>query len=126
MVLRITSAEIIPTLDDCKHICDLLGISNISYDDMFDELTLFENYVKSLPSISSKMVWTEFFRKVGLSEVPNLFKILSHVMSISSSNSFCESLFSLMNRAWSDERNCLSVNLLKCEICINKNFDFSC
>lgn len=67
-----------------------------------------------------------FFCKADREAIPNLLNLLAHVMAIPVSNSFCEGVFSVMNRHWSDERNRIEIGILGEEICVKHNFDHSC
>jgi hypothetical protein len=48
------------------------------------------------------------------------------VLAIPVSNAFVERVFSIMKNLWSDERNSLSVGLVKAEICTKVNFNMKC
>ena len=105
----------------------MLGIG-LNSDNLFDEITILRRFMGSpaAATVPEKELWRTFFQKVGLEDVPNLFRLLAHVMTVSSSNAFCESVFSTMNFHWTDSRNQLSVAILRSEICIKHNFDYSC
>ncbi len=48
------------------------------------------------------------------------------VLSIPIGNDFVERVFSIMNNIWSNDRNCMKVDLVKAEICICVNYSMSC
>ena len=59
-------------------------------------------------------------------DVPNLIKILGFVLSIPGSNAHTERIFSLMSNKWTDQRNQSSLELIKSELMVAINYDYSC
>ena len=53
-------------------------------------------------------------------------KILGFVLSIPASNAHTDRIFSLMNNKGSDDRNRCSVDLMKAELKISVNIDYTC
>lgn len=59
--------------------------------------------------------------------VPNLGKLLCFVMSIPGSNAHTERVFSsLKNHKWTASRNKISVELIKSQLQVVVNFNYSC
>ncbi len=48
------------------------------------------------------------------------------VLEIPIENDFVERIFSIMHNLWSDERNPLSVKMVKAEICTKINYSMTC
>lgn len=98
---------------------------HINEDSLYDEVKtvnlIRKEVTKGDNSIDKK--WSEIFRHTEMTE---LFKIISKVLSIPISNAFVERIFSLMNNLWTDERNNLSVHMVKAELCTKINFNMSC
>jgi hypothetical protein len=55
-----------------------------------------------------------------------LTKIVETVLAIPIGNDFVERVFSHLHKLWRDDRNLLSINLIKAEICIKNNFNMNC
>jgi hypothetical protein len=53
-------------------------------------------------------------------------KIVETVLAIPIGNDFVERIFSIMHNLWSDERNRLSVKMVKAEICTKVNYSMTC
>lgn len=117
----------VPTIEDCSNVAELFSI-DLNFDDLFDELNLLADFIKNPEtdkSVGSVEFWNTFFNTVDII-IPNLYKLMSYILAIPSSNTFCESIFSNMFYAWSDSRNCASVDLIKSELCIKNNFNSTC
>ncbi|KAI4808460.1 hypothetical protein KUCAC02_000519, partial [Chaenocephalus aceratus] len=56
---------------------------------------------------------------------PNLTAVASFLLSIPITNASVERVFSLMTAAWTDQRNRCSVELIKSEIQVKINFEYS-
>lgn len=63
------------------------------------------------------------FKENNFTELP---KIIGKIFSIPISNTFVECVFSLMGNLWTDERNCLSVKIVKSELCVKLNYNMNC
>jgi len=72
---------------------------------------------------SSDLMWVELFKKNNFTELP---KIIGKIFSIPISNAFVERVFSLMGNLWSEERNRLSVEKVKSELCVKLNYNMNC
>ncbi|KAL6490069.1 hypothetical protein MHYP_G00004140 [Metynnis hypsauchen] len=59
-------------------------------------------------------------------KTPNLTAVASFLFSIPITNASVERVFSLMTAAWTDQKNCCSVELIKSEIQVKTNFEYSC
>ncbi|KAL6487843.1 hypothetical protein MHYP_G00044690 [Metynnis hypsauchen] len=59
-------------------------------------------------------------------KTPNLTAVASFLFSIPITNASVERVFSLMTAAWTDQRNHCSVELIKSEIQVKTNSEYSC
>ncbi|KAL4104819.1 hypothetical protein QTP88_020095 [Uroleucon formosanum] len=99
--------------DDAIKSVNLLGLNNIEEDRIYDEV---KNVQGVWPELSKmNLSWVELFKKNNFTELP---KIIGKIFSIPISNAFVERVFSLMGNLWSDERNRLSVEMVKSELCV--------
>ena len=92
--------------DECNTINDLIPLINNQYK----ELSHDKKWCKLLESY----------------DAPNMLKIVESVLIIPIGNQYVERTFSIMNNIWKDERNRLSVNLVKAELCVKLNYSMSC
>ena len=132
-VLQIFSLKSMPTFQNIKKACDelkLAGNQCIGMDALYDEFSsskdALQQSVKSNKTAAEK--WQQFFnlaKEVKL-EVPNLFQLVSYVMSIPGSNALPERIFSLMNAKWRSDRNRMTVNLVKAELQVFANYEATC
>ena len=58
--------------------------------------------------------------------LPRLYKLVSSILSIPVSNSFVESVFSMIGAQWTKERNLLTVNTIKSLAQVLANCDVDC
>lgn len=70
--------------------------------------------------------WHQLFQQFPKKDTRSMFKLMSFILSIPTSNCFPERVFSQMNLKWSDARNKCSVNLMKAELFIQFNLQLSC
>jgi hypothetical protein len=68
-------------------------------------------------------VWTKILRQNTLS---NLSIIMESAFCIPIANDYVERIFSVIKNLWTEERNRMSINLKKSEICIRFNYDMTC
>ncbi|KAM7423438.1 hypothetical protein PAMA_011143 [Pampus argenteus] len=59
-------------------------------------------------------------------KTPNLTAVASFLFGIPVTNASVERVFSLMGAAWTDQRNRCSVELIKSEIQVKTNFEYTC
>jgi hypothetical protein len=69
-------------------------------------------------NVSSDLMWVELFKKYDFTELP---KIVGKILATPISNAFVEHIFSLMENLLSEERNRLSVEMVKSELCVKLN-----
>ncbi|XP_041844096.1 uncharacterized protein LOC121641831 [Melanotaenia boesemani] len=92
---------------------------------------LYEEYCVTLPqqqeiverraSVAEK--WSVLLKGT---KTPNLTAVASFLISIPITNAAVERMFSLMTAAWTVQRNHCSVELIKSEIQVKTNFEYSC
>ncbi|CAH1109749.1 unnamed protein product [Psylliodes chrysocephalus] len=114
---------ILPTLDQ---LIDLWLISPWKQEpppeNMYEELAALQTV---FPALEGKTVdmWCTFFRNEAAA---NLLKIVQYVCSIPIPNAFVEWIFSVVGSNWTDERNRLSLESVKSELCVFFNINSSC
>lgn len=105
-----------------------LFTDSINLDLIFDELTLLhklynlsiqDNNFVALPENEK---WVYIFGKT--SELPNICKFISFVLSIPCTSAYVERIFSIMLNKWTETRNRASVELIKTELSVTLNMDF--
>jgi hypothetical protein len=67
--------------------------------------------------------WAKIFVNKNLIQIK---KLVSIILSISPSNAFCESVFSLVNNVWTDERNRFKIATVNAIVCIKANSEIDC
>ncbi|KAI4897818.1 hypothetical protein NFI96_001407 [Prochilodus magdalenae] len=92
---------------------------------------LYEEYCMTLPRqqeiVEKKAPVVEKWEILLKStKTPNLTAVASFLFSIPITNASVERVFLLMTAAWSDQRNRCSVELIKSEIQVKTNFEYSC
>ena len=94
---------------------------------LFDEINAFNQCLSALNS-SGKCLDTisKYCNLLSETHFPNLLKIVETVMAIPIGNDFVERVFSHLRKIWTDQRNQMSIGLIKAEICIKNNFSFNC
>ncbi|CAH2088356.1 unnamed protein product [Euphydryas editha] len=127
-LLSLKSEELKLTWDVLSEFPCILKIeAAVDIDCLYSEFaclkTVFEVLPKDLPN---DKIWAHFFRTNDSHDFVNLKKIVGFVLSIPTSNDFCERLFSLLNNLWTKERNKMSIDLIKAELQTRINFDASC
>jgi hAT family C-terminal dimerisation region len=99
-------------------------VDDVTGDGLYNEYNLLKKVVPKLREIERvDKRWVEFFNN---SDSPNLLQIVEKVMAIPVSNAHVERVFSLMKNLWTDERNRMRPELVKAELCVKENFNFSC
>ena len=100
---------------------------NIDKDLLFDEINAFNDCLSALnPSDKCLDTIRKYCKLLSEKHFPNLLKVVETVMAIPIGNDFVKRVFSHMRKVWTDQRNQMSVGLIKAEICIKNNFSFNC
>lgn len=60
------------------------------------------------------------------SELPNISKIISFILSIPCTTAYVERIFSIMANKWTETRNRASTDLIKSELSVTLNFELEC
>ncbi|MGH0152831.1 UNVERIFIED_CONTAM: hypothetical protein FKN15_059296 [Acipenser sinensis] len=121
--------QTVPSLDDLMKLDDLLKANSAAgmNDDLDTEYSVLRTAAPALiddDSLTGPVdKWCAFFKKV---ECPTLLRMVQHVFSVPCSNAFIERVFSVMGNLWTIERNRLSIDTVKSEVCIRCNLDYSC
>ena len=118
-----------PTLQQVKNICTAVHL-NVNVDDLYDKFSTHKEALQSIAESSKQHQsvadkWVEFL--IGCEVVPSvLYHVVSYVLSLPGSNAFPERIFSLMNAKWCDDRNRMSIELVKAELQVFANFNDDC
>jgi hypothetical protein len=114
---------------NCEKLIEITKLLNIDLDkdSLFDEIISFNNYLNNTEIKGQNLNSIAKYCKIlSNNEMKNLTKIIETVMAIPIGNDFVERVFSHLHRIWTDDRNRLSIDLIKAEICIKNNFEFNC
>jgi hypothetical protein len=129
-VLQSLSLIQMPKFQDVKAACMALKLSKIvDIDSLYDEFSMYKSILQSIvdgktkQSVSGK--WVAFFAQCN-TVPPNLFTVVSCMLSLPGSNAFPERVFSLMNAKWRGDRNRMLVSLVKSELQTFINYDLDC
>lgn len=100
-------------------------VISIDEDKIFDEIGAVNSIREKVTGMDIPIdkKWCQIFESLESSE---LVKIVSKVLSIPISNAFVERIFSIMNNLWTEERNNLSVPMVKAELCVRINYNMNC
>jgi len=112
-----------------SHLYDVVEIlqmkEKINMDELYEEYCLIlprqQEVVKRAVPVVEK--WSTLLQGIN---TPNLTSLGSFLFSIPVTNAHVERVFSLMTAAWNDQRNRCSVDLIKSEIQVKSNFEYSC
>lgn len=91
-------------------------------ENLYEELAALQTV---FPVLEGKTVdmWCTFFKK---EVAPNLLKLVQYVCSIPISNAFVERIFNVMGNVWTNDRSRLSIESVKCELCVFFNINSTC
>ncbi|KAI6656015.1 hypothetical protein LOD99_1749 [Oopsacas minuta] len=121
-ILNLNREEI--TFDDLTKIASHFQIK-INGDDMYNEFCWLREWRvkqrKNLLPIDEQ--WVAFF---SYANSPNLLSLVEFALALPVSNAYVERIFSLMKNLWTDERNRLSTEMVKAELCVKLNYSLSC
>ena len=97
----------------------------INGDEMYDEFCLLREWLvnqrDNLLPIDEQ--WVAFFTYANC---PNFLSLVEFALALPVSNAYVERIFSLMKNLWTDERNRLSTEMVKAELCFKLNYSLSC
>ncbi|XP_065350842.1 uncharacterized protein LOC135946521 [Cloeon dipterum] len=111
-------------------LCQLLRIT-VDCDLLFSDVVVANKLLRNmqqtdLMSQTLPKIWALLFNQQNERPMCTLFKLVSFVMSIPSSNAFVERIFSVLKAAWTPERNSLLVSSVESEMMVYFNFDMLC
>lgn len=122
------------SFDDCETILEVLNLQekmSIKMDELYSEITILNEIfakVKDCSEFTDRTTgqkWQHIFKNTE-NNLPNLFKIISFLLSIPATSAFTERIFSIMNSKWREERNRASISLIKNELLIYINLKIEC
>ncbi|XP_006131601.1 uncharacterized protein LOC102463496 [Pelodiscus sinensis] len=91
---------------------------------LYEEVCALDMMFTSLEGTTSLDKWKYFFSKEPAAS--NLLKLVQYSVSIPVSNAGVERIFSVMGNLWTDERNRLSVESVRSQLCVFFNIPFTC
>lgn len=121
--------KVAPAYENFLEVSKTVGIvDEIDTDALYEEIGVLQKTLEAIKNQASSSNSPTFLWKTFLkAEVnPNLKRIIKTIMKVPCSNAYVESVFSHMNRLWTDSRNKLSVDMAKAELCIRYNFSLTC
>lgn len=97
----------------------------LNEDTLFDEIHTVKTFLPVMKEsdLAVDKKWVQIFNSHNLKE---LSKVVGATLTMSVSNAFVESIFSVMGNIRKDERNRMSVELVKAEICTKFNYKMTC
>lgn len=100
----------------------------VNEDSLYEEFSSAKSVLNVVKTGHIEQSWVNIFSDLRNKQidVPNLIKILGFVLSIPGSNAHTERVFSLMSNKWTDQRNQSSLELIKSELMVAINYDYSC
>lgn len=117
------------------HISQYFPDSNISENDLFNEVSLLKKYTDkekikfwTSEKISLENKWLEVFHHFETNYVPykNVLKIVEYALSLPGTNATAERLFSTANKVWTSDKSQLSIETMKAILCVKYNLTNSC
>jgi hypothetical protein len=100
---------------------DKLFEEHCSFEEIFNKIAESKKY-KECKSAAAK--WYQIFNSNQGME--NIYKIISFVLSLPATSCYTERVFSVMNSKWTPERNRCSTDLIKAELMVYFNYEYSC
>ena len=98
---------------------------DLDEDRLYSDVSILNEVFHTLPTdLTPDRKWAHFFTKAK--DTQELLKLIAFIFSIPVSNAYAERVFSLMEDAWTDKRNRLSVAMVKAELQVRLNFQLSC
>ena len=87
-------------------------------------VSFWRTFIQSIIYQSKTVVkkWIDVFKVLE----NNLEEIPCGVSTVVVSNAFTDTVFSLMEKLWTDERNKMSIELVKAELCVSINYGMNC
>jgi hypothetical protein len=119
----------IPRFDDVKNAYKrFCGIEANEIDDLLDEVSQIEEVLPKLEGTKFDEMeiedkWATIFKNKNLRYIR---KLVSALLSISASNAFCESVFSVGGNVWDAERNRFKPETVNAIVSIKVNAEFDC
>ncbi|MGH0176043.1 UNVERIFIED_CONTAM: hypothetical protein FKN15_009234 [Acipenser sinensis] len=89
----------------------------------YAELTLCQQQQEYHSQTNVSDMWVEFFKR---GKALNLLQVVQHVLAISPSNVFVDSIFSIMKNLWTNERHRLQVDMVKAKLFVHCNYKMTC
>jgi hypothetical protein len=97
-------------------------------DDVYTEFCTMREVLQNVSDEEyAKMETFQKWRKaLSAAKATQLLKVAQYVLSIPANNAYVERVFSVMGNLWTDERNRMSVSLVRAEIIVFFDFELSC
>ena len=115
--------------EEVKLLAEQISPEIAAEDELFDKVSQLNQILEQIPSETfdnetSEKKWMKIFKENE--SLPRLYKLVSSILSIPVSNSFVETVFSMIGAQWTKERNLLTVNTIKSLAQVLVNFDVDC
>ena len=121
--------DTVPSFDDVKSACKrFCGGDANEIDDLLNEVSQIEEVLPKLEGTKFDAMeiedkWATLFKNKNLRYIR---KLVSALLSISASNAFCESVFSVVGNVWDAERNSFKPETVNSIVSIKVNAEFNC
>ena len=124
--LQHLSLKHMPTFQHMSDACSALKLT-LDIDRLYDEFSTTKIALNGivLQCVSAADKWLQFFKVCYPDVPPNVFQLVS-MLSIPTSNAFPERIFSLMNAKCRQDRNRMTVALIKSELQVFANYNLAC
>ncbi|KAL6490104.1 hypothetical protein MHYP_G00004490 [Metynnis hypsauchen] len=121
--LALKSSFTFSQLSDAVKVLQIGGI--LDMDELYEEYCMTLPRQQEIVERKAPVVekWAILLKST---KTPNLTAVASFLFSIPITNASVERVFSLMTAAWTDQKNRCSVELIKSEIQVKTNFEYSC
>lgn len=74
-------------------------------------------------NLTSNLIRVELFKRKKCYQTS---KVIGKIFSTLINNDVIKRVFPLIENLWSDERNCLSMKIMKSNLCVKLNYNMSC
>jgi hypothetical protein len=117
--LQCMSLTRMPKFTDVQSVCSALRLTNVvEMNNLYDEFSEHRNIILNLVVDRTKTTvdkWVTFIKQCS-TVLPNLFAVVSCMLSLPASNASPERISTLMNAKWREDRNRMTVSLVKSEL----------
>lgn len=100
----------------------------IDLDEAYAEFVTIRQFFENMSDEEFQKMSTgdKWLNALRAAKAKELLHVAQYIMSIPASNAYVERVFSVMGQLWTDERNRMSVELVRSELIVFLNFDMTC